>query len=229
MQSSSKPEQKSYRKGSSLYFTAGLVVSMVLIVSAFEWNTTYLLSDKGPIELDDKNEGEIIDFIPISMPAPPRAKPTTVNPVPAPVLPVDPVDVPPIDINKPDDPNHLLPPPGVLTGSAAPVDFIPGMPDISQAAEPAEGYKAFYAYIYERVKVPNHLISRNQDGTVRVSFVVDRDGKITELQILKGFDKQLEEQILKILQEAPAWKPAWQHGSPIKQRMVLPITIKIAH
>lgn len=229
MQSSSKPEQKSYRKGSSLYFTAGLVVSMVLIVSAFEWNTTYLLSDKGPIVLDEKNKDEVIDFIAVTIPAPPRAKPLTTDPAPTPVEPIEPVDVPPIITAGPDDTDVLLPPPVILPGSGAPSDFTPVMPDISQAAEPAEGYKAFYAYIYERVKVPNHLISRNQDGTVRVSFVVDRDGKITELQILKGFDKQLEEQILKILQEAPAWKPAWQHGSPIKQRMVLPITIKIAH
>lgn len=229
MQSSSKPKQKSYRKGSSLYFTAGLVVSMVLIVSAFEWNTTYLLSENGPIELDDKGKDQIIDFIPITVPAPPRAKPLTTNIVAVPELPTDPVDEPPIITDEPEDNNQLMLPPGEIPGSGAPIDLTPEMPDISQAAEPAEGYKAFYAYIYERVKVPDHIIRRNQDGTVRVSFIVDRDGKITALEIVKGLDKQLEEQILKILQEAPAWKPAWQHGRPIKQRLVLPITIKIAH
>ncbi len=228
MQSSSRQQQKSYRKGSPLYFTAGLVLSMVLVVTAFEWKTPIILHD-GPIDFEKTDQEVVFDFQPVSLPAPPKPKPAGPNIEIAPdPLPTEPdVPEPPIT-TPPDGPVTVLPPDGI-PGSGAPADATPEMPDISQAAEPANGYDAFYAYIFERVKVPDHLIRRNMDGKVYVSFVVDKDGRLTDLKIVRGFDKQLEAQILEVLQNAPAWKPAWQQGSPVKQRMVLPIAIKITH
>ncbi|WP_224995167.1 energy transducer TonB [Cesiribacter sp. SM1] len=230
MQTPAKPQQKSYRKGSSLYFSAGLVVSMVLIITAFEWKTPHeTLADGGVIEAKDSGI-DIIDFKPTFVPEKPKPKSISseITTTEDDITPDIDIDITPPDIEVPEgtegdselDPN-------VLFGNSEPEGPVTDMPDYSEAAVPAQGYEAFYAYLYNNLRIPDHLISQNRDGKVQVSFVVDTDGTLTDIKIVRGFDKKLEEQIIKLLQEAPAWEPAWQQGRKVKMRMQLPVAIKI--
>lgn len=229
MKTPAKPQQKSYRKGSSLYFTAGLVFSMVLIVTAFEWKTYYLEFNDGPIEVTKPGDGTVIDFKPVRLPSAPKPK---LNPVitvdgPETTL-IEPIDITPPDFVEPTDPNGNddlgL---SSLFGSEKPDDETVVMPDITEAAVPVKGYDAFYAYIYDHLKIPGHLLEQRIDAKIIVSFVVDTDGSLTEVQVLKGFDQKLEEQVVKLLEESPAWKPAWQQGRKVKMRLQLPVVIKV--
>ncbi|AHM62568.1 TonB family protein [Flammeovirgaceae bacterium 311] len=231
MKTPAKPQQKSYRKGSSLYFSAGLVVSMVLIITAFEWKTPYDLSEDDPNNPILTDPGPIIEFQPVFIPEKPRPKSisTEITTTKDPITDID-IDITPPDIDIPQGPEGVDNfDPNVLFGNNKPTDAVTEMPDISQAAVPAQGYEAFYAYLYNNLKIPDHLIRQNLDGKVQVSFVVDTDGTLTDIKIVRGFDKKLEEQIIKLLQESPAWEPAWQQGRKVKVRMQLPVAIKISN
>ena len=228
MKTPAKPQQKSYRKGSSLYFTAGLVFSMVLIVTAFEWKTYYLELNDGPIVLKNLTEVPVIDFVPVRLPSPPKPK---LNPVltedgreTTSIVP----DLTPPEFDEPEIPEGDLGP-GLegLFDKEKPTDEKTFMPDITEAAVPVKGYDAFYAYIYDRLKIPHHLLDQKIDAKIIVSFVVDTDGSLTDVQVLKGFDQKLEEQVVKLLEESPAWKPAWQQGRKVKMRLQLPVVIKV--
>lgn len=232
MESSAKArpaQQKSYRKGSSLYFSAGLVLSMVLVVTAFEWKTTFLLSENDPIDIEEWNNKTIIDFQPITLPVPPKPKVSSPNisTTPDPVITEPIVDEPPVveEPTEPVDINHLTE--GLFKGN--PTEETPTTASFSRAAAPLDGLDAFHAYIFERLRIPEHLIQQHANGKVIVSFAVDTNGELTDIQIIKGLDKQLEKQIIKILQEAPAWEPAWKDGKKVKVHMQLPIVIKVTH
>jgi protein TonB len=230
MKTPAKPQQKSYRKGSSLYFSAGLVVSMVLIITAFEWKTPQEDFTDGPIS-ETKDPGtDIIDFKPVRIPEKPKPKSisTEITTTKKDITTDIEIDITPPDIEVPegDEGNSDLDP-NMLFGTDRPEDTVTDMPDYSEAAVPVQGYEAFYAYLYNNLKIPEHLIRQNQDGKVQVSFVVDTDGTLTDIKIVRGFDKRLEEQIIKLLQDAPAWEPAWQQGRKVKMRMQLPVAIKI--
>lgn len=230
MKPSAKPEQKSYRKGSGLYFSAGLVFCMVLIVTAFEWKTSYsILTDSIPKFTEEGNDDTIFKPIVIPQKPTPKIEKGTVIKVvsdlpadePEPKVPdmIEPKDDIPFDAD-------VL---GSLLGSGAPIEEnVDEAIMVSQAAVPASGYDAFYKYIFEGLRVPDHVVSRNKDGKVYVSFVVDTDGSLSNIEIVKGFDQQLEKQIIKLLEEAPAWEPAIQQGRKVRTRMQLPITIKIS-
>jgi protein TonB len=231
MQPAAKPEQKTYRKGSGLYFSTGLVFCMVLIVTAFEWKTPYkILKDEIP-KFEKKDIEEPI-FKTVLIPDKPKPKIERtggeIKIVPEVEASKEIDKAPPIiDEDIPVDENAIL---GSLLGPGAPADDEPGEAImVSKVAVPANGYDAFYNYIFKSLRVPDHLLSRNRDGKVYVSFVVDTDGSLSDIQIEKGFDQQLEKQIIQLLKDAPAWEPAIQQGRKVRTRMQLPITIKIAH
>lgn len=229
MNSSTKSQQKSYRKGSSLYFSAGLLLSMVLVVTAFEWKTPFSLLED-PIEYVEQKEIDKPIFDPVVIPEKPRPKIKSIEIAPSPDPEIEnPVEKePPIEIEETTTPYDPIT--DGLPAMGAPTEEEPVVADmVSKAAAPANGFTAFHQYIFNGLRVPDHLIARNKDGKVTVSFVVNTDGTLSDIQIVKGLDKQLEQQIIKLLQNAPAWEPAIQNGRRVRTRMQLPITITISH
>jgi periplasmic protein TonB len=65
------------------------------------------------------------------------------------------------------------------------------------------------------------------EGTVRVSFVVNTDGSITDIKIVKGLGYGLDEEVLKGLKKMPKWKPARKGGKEVPLRMVTPVVFTL--
>jgi protein TonB len=65
------------------------------------------------------------------------------------------------------------------------------------------------------------------EGTVRVSFVVNVDGSITDIKIVKGLGYGLDEEVLKVFKKMPKWKPANKGGKTVPLRMVTPIVFTL--
>ena len=65
------------------------------------------------------------------------------------------------------------------------------------------------------------------EGKVFVEFVVNRDGSIVDVKSIKGIGAGCDEEAVRIVQSAPAWKPGKQRGKPVRQKMVIPITFKL--
>lgn len=226
MQSTDKPKQKSYRQGSGLYFSAGLLLSMVLIITAFEWKSTYRILDK-PVEFEDTT---IVDLDFKTVYIPPKPKP--------PVLSQDivevtdtrpeteepPIEVPPIDEDDEGMEEDIID--SLLTGSNPFGREETEMPEINKDAAPVDGIKAFYDYLYKNLRIPDHLLEQGGEHRITVSFVVDTNGQITDIQVAEGTDKSMEKQLVKLLQNGPAWESAWQHGRKVKVRKALPVVIK---
>lgn len=227
MQSIQKPQQKTYRKGGFLRFSAGLIISLLLVITAFEWETPYLLFDEGKLQLDDPRTETVVDNVLQSYTPPPKpAVGSNIVAVKKTPLPIEPIVAKPPVVDVPagtppsDTPIEI---PGIHTPAETPV----AEAKFSRPATPSEGLEAFNRYLHEQIRVPDHLIRRNMGGKIYVSFVVDTNGKLTDIEIIRGFDKELEKQIIKILQEADAWEPAWADGRKVKARMQLPVVISI--
>jgi protein TonB len=65
------------------------------------------------------------------------------------------------------------------------------------------------------------------EGRVVLQFVVDKDGKISNIEIVKKLGWGLEEEATRVVKTMPAWKPAKQNGKPVVLRMILPIVFKL--
>jgi TonB family protein len=92
---------------------------------------------------------------------------------------------------------------------------------------PREGLKAFYHYIQENLKYPEEAKKMGIEGKVFVQFIVDNNGKLTEVKAVKGIGAGCDEEAVRVIKEAHAWNPATVVDVPVKTRMILPITYKL--
>jgi protein TonB len=99
---------------------------------------------------------------------------------------------------------------------------------VEQSAAPKNGIAGFYKYVSENIKYPAQARRMGVEGKVYVQFVVDKDGKITDVKTVNALGAGLEEEAIRILENAPAWTAGRQRGKPVKQRMVIPIFFKLA-
>ena len=99
---------------------------------------------------------------------------------------------------------------------------------VEENAEPKGGYAAFYKFVSENIKYPAPARRMRIEGRVYVEFIVNKDGKISDAKTVKGIGGGCDEEAERIVLAAPSWNPAKQRGRPVRQRMVLPITFKLA-
>ncbi|RYD91401.1 MAG: hypothetical protein EOP54_22485, partial [Sphingobacteriales bacterium] len=86
------------------------------------------------------------------------------------------------------------------------------------------GITKLYEYIYSNLKIPESI-----EGEIRrmyVSFVIEKDGSLGTIKVLRGFDNSLNAQVIDILKKSPKWVPAQIRNKNVRVQFSLPITIK---
>ena len=99
---------------------------------------------------------------------------------------------------------------------------------VEEPAEPQGGYKEFYAFVSGELKYPRKALEVNVSGKVYIKFVVDKDGSLSNLEVVRGIGFGCDEEAIRVLSNAPKWKPAKQRGRLVRQQMVIPIHFKLA-
>lgn len=61
-----------------------------------------------------------------------------------------------------------------------------------------------------------------------MSFVVDKTGSLEDIKVLRGVEKSLDDEALRILKTSPKWKPGIQNGRPVKVAYTMPIFFQLA-
>ena len=89
------------------------------------------------------------------------------------------------------------------------------------------GIQAFYKYVATNLRYPAQARRMGIAGKVFVQFVVEKDGRLTDVQILKGIGAGCDEEALRVIKKSKAWKPGRQRGRPVKVRMIIPINFRL--
>ena len=89
------------------------------------------------------------------------------------------------------------------------------------------GIGAFYKYVATNLRYPAQARRMGIAGKVFVQFVVEKDGRLTDVQILKGIGAGCDEEALRVIKKSKAWKPGRQRGRPVKVRMIIPINFRL--
>lgn len=87
------------------------------------------------------------------------------------------------------------------------------------------GMSAFYAYIGKNYVVPN---VKNLKGKVIVSFIVEKDGSLGDIKVLRDIGSGTGEEAIRVLQLCEKWIPASQNGQTVRCSYQLPINIELA-
>lgn len=77
------------------------------------------------------------------------------------------------------------------------------------------GITAFMKFIRDNLRYPKVAANDEIEGCVVVKWVVDKDGSITNPQIVRSVSKELDEEVIRVVKSMPKWKLGYQNGEPV--------------
>jgi len=85
------------------------------------------------------------------------------------------------------------------------------------------GEAAMYKFIGANIEYPRMAKESGISGRVFVTFVVERDGSVTDVQILRGIGGGCDEEAIRVIEAMPKWSPGKQRGKPVRVQYRMPI------
>ena len=223
-----KKSQKADLDSKKLTFTLiGLVVSLFIVWRVFEYKSY----DKQTLDAFQRQveviEEEMVEITKQEQPKPqiqaPKPQVTQIQVV------EDDVEVEDIELNAEVDQNEVL------------EDYVYEAPEIEdEDIQEAEVFKVveempefpggtakLLEYIQKNMKYP--MMARESDiqGKVYVQFVVEPDGSISNVQVLRGIGGGCDEEAVRVVQSMPKFKPGKQRGQPVRVQYMVPIVFKL--
>jgi TonB family protein len=98
---------------------------------------------------------------------------------------------------------------------------------LKQSAEPVGGITQYFAFLAENLKYPKEAVDNKIQGRVFTEFVVNIDGTLSDIKILKGIGNGCDEEALRVLKLDYKWTPGQQRGKPVKQKMIMPVAFAL--
>lgn len=96
------------------------------------------------------------------------------------------------------------------------------------AAEMEGGLPELYKFVGQNLKYPMKARRLGHQGTVFISFVVEKDGALENVQCVKGVSKECDAEALRVVKLLPSWTPMIIRGQKVKCKYVLPVKFKLS-
>ena len=84
-------------------------------------------------------------------------------------------------------------------------------------------------YLQKNIKYPSICQEQGIQGRVIVQFVVEKDGSITDVQVIKAINPYLDKEAVRVVSTMPKWSPGKQRGKPVRVRFTLPVTFRLSN
>lgn len=222
-------KKENFGKNTSVFFGMGLVVALSFLLVAFEWSTQTRKSD---IYGYTREMPEVIELdLNVKVPEPPKPKieePQLVTPDEL-IATDDKVESVEIETTE-DSPerkiviNPVPEPPGGNREKADETifDFV----EISPRFEGGES--ALMKFLSESVRYPVVDIEQGVEGRVICTFIVEKDGSITDIKVLRGVSSSIDKEAVRVISGMPNWTPGYQNGNPVRVKFTLPIVFRLS-
>ena len=89
------------------------------------------------------------------------------------------------------------------------------------------GQGALMQWLASNIKYPVVAEENGVQGRVVCTFVVERDGSITDVKVVRGVDPSLDKEAVRVLKQMPSWIPGKQNGSAVRVKYTVPVTFKL--
>jgi len=222
-----KKNKNKLEKLRGIFFQFGLITAGALTLLAFEWTSpnyiTVLVGDVvreiewdypyvKPFEVEKEQPKQKID--------PPKIKHEEIKIVPDDFK----------EIKEIGDEKEKPKTPEFNPGEFKIIEVDPVTPPVPWAEIMPEfigGINMMNEYLSENIKYPSKAREIGVQGKVFVQFIVGKDGEIRDIKIIRGVNKWLDEEAIRVVKEMPKWKPGKQSGRPVSVLFNLPINFKL--
>ena len=98
---------------------------------------------------------------------------------------------------------------------------------VEQMPKYTGGEEAMMKYVAENIKYPQAAKDKNISGRVFVGFVIEKDGSVSNVKVVRGIGGGCDEEAARVIKEMPKWKPGMQKGKPVRVNYMMPIFFKL--
>lgn len=202
------------RKGS--FMLIGLLTALAVTLVAFEWTTfEERNTEMGQLQMDFLEEEVIPASVTPPPPPPPPPAPTTVLEIVDDEEEVEEVEQ--VDMEIKEDTKVEIVKREEVVEEEQIFTIVEDMPSFPG------GEAELFKYLGKSIKYPQMAQDASISGVVYVTFVVGKDGKISDAKVLRGIGGGCDEEALRVVRSMPAWKPGKQRGKPVTVQYNLPI------
>ena len=92
---------------------------------------------------------------------------------------------------------------------------------------PNGGTAGLLQYLGKNIKYPTIPQENGTQGRVTVQFVVNKDGSIVDVKVIRGVDPYLDKEAVRVISTMPKWIPGKQRGVPVRCKFTVPVTFKL--
>lgn len=89
------------------------------------------------------------------------------------------------------------------------------------------GEKALMDFVIKNLKYPPKMAKKKIQGRVFVSYIVETDGSISNIEVLKSPAKELSDEAVRVISLMPKWKPGTKGGNPVRVKYIMPVSFTI--
>ena len=226
-----KTDRANLERGKGLYFLMGLVVALAAVFVAFEWGNKDIKVEQIDTDFVLEEIEDIQITPPDEEPLPPE--PEIETPVVVENLQIveDDVKVAEVEIASVDDAANKLqqtftPPAPSQRGREEVADdhifeYLEEMPEFPG------GQAALMKWLSKNINYPAIAAENNIQGRVMISFVVEPDGSVSNVKVVRGVDPNLDREAARVVSKMPKWKPGMQTGKPVRARYTLPVQFRL--
>lgn len=210
-------------KNRTRFFLIGLSASLAIVIIAFEWTVRKI--DSLEFRREDRTD-EIIFNVPVTTLSQPESKPLIRQRSASPeYVEVDEVTRDAEDAQPLSDSDTIT----FIEPFVEPLpeEHIDEIHDWTEKMpEPEGGYSNFYKLLQSELRYPRKAQSTQTEGKVFVSFVVNGDGNLTDLKVVKGIGMGCDEEAVRVL-SLTRWIPGRHGGRKVRVRMIQPIYFRL--
>jgi protein TonB len=98
---------------------------------------------------------------------------------------------------------------------------------VEQLPEYPGGMVEFMKWLTKTLKYPEEALKRKIEGKVMISFIVDKDGSLSDIKVVKPANPLLDAEALRVARMMPKWKPGTDNGKVCRTMIAIPIVFEI--
>jgi protein TonB len=211
-------------KNKIIFLEIGMILSLLLVLSAFNWKTYDKTTLQNFTRAADNTPVELVPVTVQKPPEPPKMnRPVVVHTINIvdDALEVDDEFIVDAEADPLDTVEVYIPVPAMKAEEGAEEEEIFTVVE-SMPAFPG-GEAAFYEFLRMNVEYPEFAKEAGINGKVYITFVVERDGSITDVTLLRGIGGGCDEEALRVIGMMPDWKPGLQRNHPVRVQFVVDI------
>ncbi|MBQ3805029.1 MAG: energy transducer TonB [Prevotella sp.] len=98
---------------------------------------------------------------------------------------------------------------------------------VEQLPEYPGGMVEFMKWLTKTLKYPDEALRRHTEGKVVVSFIVNKDGSLSNIKVVRSGGRLLDDEAMRVMHMMPKWKPGQDKGKPCRTMVAIPIVFEI--